>query len=306
MDNKTTTVHRQRTSRQSTSPFQDRHGLSMTEVLVAIAVIGLLLSILVPAIQSVRASSRRAQCLSHVRQLKLALDIYHDTWNVFPDNHKVWLRLLPALGHPDLENFPRSIPTSPIAVFQCPANPTATNASIHFTVNCGTGHLWLESCINGMFGLGFIGYSSITDGLSNTVLFSERKHFPTATENASYLPQSFRNPNELDQYADLCEKGPWTPWTNTTRDDTSGRYYFEPMSGHNHIVTPGHRACSNGPSTDRLTDSYPQILPASSHHSAGVNIMLADGSGRFVNNNVSRSIWRALGTRAASDTVSAF
>lgn len=302
---KTTAQHR-RMVRKFATTFIDRHGLSITEVLVVIAVIGLLLSILVPAIQYARASARRAQCLSNVRQLKLALDMYHDQWNVFPDNHRIWLKLLPSLGHPELEHHPRAIPNSPIAVFQCPANPIATNASIHFTVNCGTGHLWKEDCINGIYGMGFIGYSAISDGLSNTVMFSERKHFPIAAENASYLTKAYRSANELDQYADLCVQGPWTPWYKTTNDDYSGRYYFEAMSGHNHIVTPGHRACSNGPSTDPATDSYPQILPASSHHSGGVNLMLADGSGRFVSNNVARSVWRALGTRSGNETIGEF
>lgn len=54
-------------------------GISLIEVLIAIGIVGLLLALLTPALQSARESGRRAQCLANLRQLGLALQQYHDS-----------------------------------------------------------------------------------------------------------------------------------------------------------------------------------------------------------------------------------
>ncbi len=61
-----------------------RPGFTVIEVLVTIAVIGILLAILLPAVQHVRESGRRTQCLSRLRQIGLALHHYHDSHSVLP------------------------------------------------------------------------------------------------------------------------------------------------------------------------------------------------------------------------------
>ena len=66
-----------------------RFGFSLIELLVAIFVIGVLIALLIPAVQSAREAARRAQCLNNLRQIGLALQNYHEAHNVLPPT-SVW------------------------------------------------------------------------------------------------------------------------------------------------------------------------------------------------------------------------
>jgi prepilin-type N-terminal cleavage/methylation domain-containing protein/prepilin-type processing-associated H-X9-DG protein len=73
------------------SPRRSPAGFTLVELLVVIAIIGVLVALLLPAVQAARESARRTQCINNMRQLTLAVHNFHDVNQVFPASQDQWI-----------------------------------------------------------------------------------------------------------------------------------------------------------------------------------------------------------------------
>ncbi|MCA9232849.1 MAG: DUF1559 domain-containing protein [Planctomycetales bacterium] len=183
---------------------------TLVELLVVIAIIGVLVALLLPAIQAAREAARRMSCANNIRQLALAMHNYETTNKRFPPQislapgQRLWSpqsRILPYLEqgslfsaidftkpYEDVFLNGQLLQSTRVQALLCPTeqrdeqrtdNGTPEHYPLNYAVNCGE---WLiydpatETSGGGAFapGLGW-GARQFTDGLSNTLMLAEVK-----------------------------------------------------------------------------------------------------------------------------------
>ena len=150
-----------------------------------------------------------------------------------------------------------------------------------------------------------VAVSAVTDGTSNTALFSETKRSYSSTGGSSSIPIT----DPLNVYG-ISGTGAsnYLPPVCTAQNKTfnityRGQQYYRdlPMTGYyNHTLPP------NTPYWDCGYDDFTRAHMASrSYHPGGTNVGFADGSVKFIKNTVNINAWNALGTRAGGEVISA-
>lgn len=134
------------------------HGFTLVELLVVITIIGILIALLLPAVQAAREAARRMQCSNNLKQCGLALHLYHEVNNVFPYgdytnyvDYAGWAWSALVLPYMENENVSRTIDYG--VGFNMAANADAIKQFVH-TYQCPSAPpLRLATCCSGISGI---------------------------------------------------------------------------------------------------------------------------------------------------------
>ena len=311
----------------------ERTGFTLVETLVSMAIIGLLLSITIPAVQSARESARLTECRSHLHELGTALSNYEEQHGalpgyVDPPNGIVspLVKILPMLDQAALyESLVKQgisssyYPDDPaiwkrpvLAALRCPSDQAAA-AGTNYRFNQGTtGMDYADLRVLGPLSYKTSPLAKVTDGLSNTVIMSESLMSPAGPHTFhradvwyAGLSQSANLSNA--ELISLCEAAAVNP---VPTYPYAGHDW--PVSGlggaeYNHVVTPNSRVTNcrpDSPSLTLATDHHwgSGIMKASSYHTGGVNVLMLDGAVRFASDTIDLGVWQAISTRAGGET----
>jgi prepilin-type N-terminal cleavage/methylation domain-containing protein/prepilin-type processing-associated H-X9-DG protein len=95
------------------------HGFTLVELLVVIVIIGVLMALLLPAIQAAREASRRLACASNLREIGVATHLYVSTWEMYPP---AWLDIGNGVGLRWFD-FLKPYISKGCCVYRCPTDP---------------------------------------------------------------------------------------------------------------------------------------------------------------------------------------
>jgi prepilin-type processing-associated H-X9-DG protein len=309
-----------------------RIAMTLVEVLVVIAIIGVLVALLLPAVQAARESARRASCFNNLRQLGVAALLHHDVNKNFPTGARIPIRdvddrptdgtnlFVELLHYFEQDNLHRSWDYKDNRN-NVAGGPGATQAQIIEIVLCPTDPLpgpviettkdtWPR---NPDWSLGFYGVSSyggnagmrstpgtisgdgiffldssvclkdISDGSSRTLLFGERFH-----EDAEF---DRLKPDLLPLAGPIGETGRWG-------------YVADPGAMvHVTLHTSVKINYQTPPGADRAVQLQDRIAAIGSGHPRGANFAFADGSARFVAEELPLENLQALSTRKGGEVV---
>jgi Tfp pilus assembly protein PilE len=309
------------------------------ELLVVIAIIAILIGLLLPAVQKVRAAAARTQCQNNLHQLAVGVHDFHSVQGTFPSNtcytydptgpNWSWLaHLLPYVEQDNLyraanvggsppNNIDQSLPqiATRVRVFLCPSDPDATSGPVSYPSNFDMydpvlGPLTYEvTCYRANIGANWGG------GPPGSPLW-----WGTDPQWCNLDPT---NPNPNTTY-DGCVYGNGVINESKTQvrltdvtDGTSNTFMVgEALVGKdyqnswchmdNAIATCAYPPNARNPVTgqDYPPDQWYNRYAFTSGHTGGVQFAMSDGSVRFIENAISLALFRALGTRAVGEVAS--
>jgi prepilin-type N-terminal cleavage/methylation domain-containing protein/prepilin-type processing-associated H-X9-DG protein len=301
---------------------------TLIELLVVIAIIGVLVGLLLPAVQKVREASYRAKCSNNLKQWSLAMHNYHDVNGRLPapatDNNdklhvvrQTWVRAVWSYIEQSNLTFKDDL-TKPFYVPPC---------TIPNTLNGLTGaYVPMYYCPSDTLGADQDLPSQQYDRRrGNYVVNWGAVKYDTAPPPNASAPfahlKGKRSTPRITKIADISDGTSNTLMMSETlrawsHDDNDWRGDIQNDGGvfkFMTITTPNSTApdvvgwaIKNGDPLMPVTTAGDQYSAARSRHAGGVNVTLCDGSVRFVSNSIALDTWKALGTMNGGEVAGDF
>lgn len=298
-------AHRPLPVRAKATSIMRRRGFTIVEVLVCIAIVLVLLAMALPAVQRVRDASYRMSCQNRLKNIGLALQMYHDETGSLPPGCTYengiaryrfisWCtRLLPSLGQdamwqeaqaayqrtPNFLRFPPHVGNRVQPLFLCPSDaresyvgPFVTVGYTHFLGVEGTNQLTRNGLL---FADSKVKLTEIVDGCSNTLMVGERPASANGFFGWWYASDGQSNDGSAATVLGVREI-PVDPFVSHCRLDS-------------HRFRPGR------------IDNQCDMLHFWSLHGGGCHFLLADGAVRFLS-YATDAILPSLATRAGGES----
>ncbi len=307
------------------SPFHDRpqRAFTLVELLVVIAIIGILIALLLPAVQSAREAARRMQCSNNLKQMGLALHSYACTWKeTFPVGsnghckHALFSQMLPYLemqplydqldfnGSTLTSSVNKQLKHTVVPTYICPSwpyNTAYTESENAVQAGAAPGALTLYQGVGGAFPTEEPYGSSPTVG-----------DWP---KNGMFVPYSWRHISEvrdglsntlaMGEFSHLDRKGGrFANPPGCVRVWIAGGYVF---NSEDDIALMASKVVANpiNAKVDKIADAVDfNHLPFSSFHPGGVHFLVGDGSVTFLSENMEYLLYQQLATVARGEVAS--
>jgi len=295
---------------------------TLVELLVVIAIIGVLVALLLPAVQAAREAARRTQCTNQLKQIGLTIQNYHSTFNRIPNSHdfdngensssRGWIcMILPyveqqtrydlmqpyfkglfgsgtGINHPDLAN----VVNQPVPGFRCPSDADASQP-----VSTEQWQ-WIGQEIALTNYKGVMGNHVIDPG-SGDVGVGAADCLETPDCNGLFWRYSYLKTIRFKDVTDGLSN------TFLVGEDLP-RYNFHSALYHgNGTYSNTHLPLNTSPEPP-TPDDWSTALTFRSDHPGGANFALVDGAVAFVADGIDYDTYRFLSTRNGGELVTGF
>ncbi len=300
---------------------QARRGFTLVELLVVITIIGMLMALLLPAIQAAREAGRKASCMNNIKNISLAMLHYESARGAFPGWRNMvgkdgngdpvitsWVApLLPFLERNDLWKLYRDgnvpadekpgVPGSGLyeeallEVLVCPTNPSTRPAPLAYVVNAGrVDHTGNDSVLdfraNGVF-------HNIAEGTNDPALEGN----PDLEMPLSYVSQRDGSQNTLMLAESLHAARQWAGDPDVLADafpNDEGRFGFlwGEAGGDMSLIS----IIGADPENPQENDTEPDPGTVSSLHGGGVVVAFCSGTVSFLNDDINYRVYQHLMT----------